>query len=33
MIVGFIGLGLLGTALATRLAHAGFPLCGYDPDP
>lgn len=31
--VGFIGLGLLGTALATRLAHAGFPLCGYDPDP
>jgi len=31
--VGFIGVGLLGTALATRLAGAGFQLCGFDPDP
>jgi 3-hydroxyisobutyrate dehydrogenase-like beta-hydroxyacid dehydrogenase len=30
--IGFIGLGLLGTALATRLARAGFHLFGYDPD-
>ncbi len=33
MTIGFIGIGLLGTALATRLARAGFPLTGYDPDP
>jgi 3-hydroxyisobutyrate dehydrogenase-like beta-hydroxyacid dehydrogenase len=33
MTVCFIGLGLLGTALATRLAGAGFALCGFDPDP
>lgn len=33
MMLSFIGLGLLGTALATRLARAGFSLRGYDPDP
>jgi 3-hydroxyisobutyrate dehydrogenase-like beta-hydroxyacid dehydrogenase len=33
MTIGFIGVGLLGTALATRLARAGFPLTGFDPDP
>lgn len=31
--VGIIGVGLLGTALATRLAAGGFALRGYDPDP
>ncbi|HET8546895.1 MAG TPA: NAD(P)-dependent oxidoreductase [Bryobacteraceae bacterium] len=31
--VGLIGAGLLGTALATRLAAAGFAITGYDPDP
>jgi 3-hydroxyisobutyrate dehydrogenase-like beta-hydroxyacid dehydrogenase len=31
--IGFIGVGLLGTALATRLARAGFSLSGFDPDP
>jgi 3-hydroxyisobutyrate dehydrogenase-like beta-hydroxyacid dehydrogenase len=31
--LGLIGVGLLGTALATRLAAAGFGLIGYDPDP
>jgi 3-hydroxyisobutyrate dehydrogenase-like beta-hydroxyacid dehydrogenase len=30
--VGIIGVGLLGTALAGRLANAGFPLRGFDPD-
>lgn len=30
--LGLIGAGLLGTALASRLAEAGFPICGYDPD-
>ena len=30
---GLIGIGLLGSALARRLRSAGFPLCGYDPDP
>lgn len=33
MQVGLIGVGLLGTALAKRIAGAGFPLCGFDPDP
>jgi 3-hydroxyisobutyrate dehydrogenase-like beta-hydroxyacid dehydrogenase len=31
--VGVIGIGLLGTALASRIAGAGFRLCGFDPDP
>jgi len=31
--VGIIGVGLLGTALATRLSQAGIRLVGYDPDP
>jgi 3-hydroxyisobutyrate dehydrogenase-like beta-hydroxyacid dehydrogenase len=30
--VGLIGVGLLGTALATRLLRAGFGVTGYDPD-
>jgi 3-hydroxyisobutyrate dehydrogenase-like beta-hydroxyacid dehydrogenase len=30
--VGIIGIGLLGTALAGRLAKAGFLLRGFDPD-
>jgi 3-hydroxyisobutyrate dehydrogenase-like beta-hydroxyacid dehydrogenase len=33
MAVGLIGIGLLGTALAARLAKAGFHVTGYDPDP
>lgn len=33
MTIGFIGVGLLGTALATRLVRAGFRLVGFDPDP
>lgn len=33
MTIGCIGIGLLGTALATRLAAAGHQLTGYDPDP
>ncbi len=31
--IGLIGVGLLGTALAARLAGAGFEVHGYDPDP
>jgi len=31
--VGLIGLGLLGRALARRLAGAGYTVHGYDPDP
>jgi 3-hydroxyisobutyrate dehydrogenase-like beta-hydroxyacid dehydrogenase len=31
--IGLIGVGLLGTALASRLVRAGFSLKGYDPDP
>src|SRR5690606_8284870 len=27
-----IGIGLLGTALATRLSHAGYAFMGFDPD-
>jgi 3-hydroxyisobutyrate dehydrogenase-like beta-hydroxyacid dehydrogenase len=30
--IGLIGVGLLGTALATRLRGSGFALVGYDPD-
>src|SRR5262245_44816398 len=30
---GLIGLGLLGSALAERLLHAGFPISGFDLDP
>ena len=30
--LGLVGVGLLGTALATRLTNAGFALAGYDPD-
>ena len=30
--IGLIGVGLLGTALATRLRRARFALLGYDPD-
>lgn len=33
MTIGCIGIGLLGTALATRLAAAEHQLTGYDPDP
>lgn len=32
MTIGFVGVGLLGTALAGRLAGAGFEVAGYDPD-
>ena len=32
MDIGIIGAGLLGTALAGRLAKAGFPLRGFDPN-
>ncbi|MEZ6092216.1 MAG: NAD(P)-binding domain-containing protein [Pirellulaceae bacterium] len=28
--VGLIGTGLLGTAIAERLLHAGFRVCTYD---
>ncbi|MBC7924861.1 MAG: NAD(P)-dependent oxidoreductase [Bryobacteraceae bacterium] len=31
--VGVLGLGLVGSALATRLLAAGYPLFGYDPAP
>jgi 3-hydroxyisobutyrate dehydrogenase-like beta-hydroxyacid dehydrogenase len=31
--VGLIGLGLLGTAIAERLRHAGIPVVGYDIHP
>ena len=31
--VGVIGLGLLGSVLASRLAGAGIPVTGFDPDP
>jgi 3-hydroxyisobutyrate dehydrogenase-like beta-hydroxyacid dehydrogenase len=31
-IIGLIGIGLLGTALAKRLRAAGFAVMGYDPD-
>ncbi|MCL4782087.1 MAG: NAD(P)-dependent oxidoreductase [Bryobacterales bacterium] len=31
--IGFIGVGLLGTALATRFARAGFSIHGFDPAP
>jgi 3-hydroxyisobutyrate dehydrogenase-like beta-hydroxyacid dehydrogenase len=31
--IGLVGVGLLGTALATRLRGAGFGVTGYDPDP
>jgi len=31
--VGIAGLGLMGTACATRLSGAGLPLTGYDVDP
>jgi 3-hydroxyisobutyrate dehydrogenase-like beta-hydroxyacid dehydrogenase len=32
-VVGVIGLGLVGTALADRLTRAGFPVVGLDRDP
>ena len=28
--LGVIGLGLIGTSLATRLLQAGFPVAGFD---
>ena len=31
--VGFIGLGLLGSAMALRLKHSGFIVHGHDLDP
>src|SRR5688500_14551115 len=31
--IGIIGLGLMGTAFAQRLAAAGFGVMGYDVDP
>jgi 3-hydroxyisobutyrate dehydrogenase-like beta-hydroxyacid dehydrogenase len=31
--VGLVGLGLMGTAMAKRLAAAGHPLTGFDIDP
>src|SRR4051812_11918615 len=31
--LGFIGLGLLGSAIARRLAATGFPIVVYDVDP
>ncbi|MCH9672346.1 MAG: NAD(P)-dependent oxidoreductase [Gammaproteobacteria bacterium] len=31
--IGFVGLGLMGTAMATNLAKAGFSLRGFDPNP
>ena len=31
--IGLIGVGLLGTALAERMAAAGLPLMGFDLDP
>jgi 3-hydroxyisobutyrate dehydrogenase-like beta-hydroxyacid dehydrogenase len=31
--VGLVGLGLLGEALACRLLHAGYEVCGFDLDP
>jgi 3-hydroxyisobutyrate dehydrogenase-like beta-hydroxyacid dehydrogenase len=31
--VGLVGLGLLGEALARRLLHAGYEVCGFDLDP
>lgn len=31
--IGIIGVGLLGTALATRFARAGFSIDGFDPHP
>lgn len=30
--IGIIGLGLMGSALAARLSHGGFPLRGFDKD-
>lgn len=31
--VGFIGLGLMGTAMTTNLITVGYDVLGYDPDP
>lgn len=31
MVIGLIGLGRMGQAIAARLLHAGFDVCGYDP--
>ena len=31
--VGVIGLGIMGGAIARNLVAAGQPVCGYDPDP
>lgn len=30
--VGFLGLGLMGLPMATRIVTAGYPVTGYDPD-
>jgi len=30
--IGFVGLGLMGSAMARNLIAAGFPLFGYDVD-
>jgi 3-hydroxyisobutyrate dehydrogenase-like beta-hydroxyacid dehydrogenase len=32
-VIGLIGLGLMGSALAQRLLNAGFPVVGFDLDP
>jgi 3-hydroxyisobutyrate dehydrogenase-like beta-hydroxyacid dehydrogenase len=29
--VGIVGLGIMGSAMAANLMHAGFPVIGYDP--
>lgn len=31
--IGFVGLGLMGSAMTTRLVEAGFAVTGYDLDP
>lgn len=31
--VGFVGLGIIGSAFSRHLLEAGFDVCGYDPDP
>ena len=33
MLIGLVGIGLLGGAVAQRLAAAGHDVCGYDSDP
>ena len=31
--VGFLGLGVMGSAMSGHLLDAGFPVLGFDPDP